>query len=68
MDQLRLYTISRHMKDGKVIMSREHRFMKKLCLTNLIAIHNETTNSLSKERGVDVVYLNTSKVFARVFH
>lgn len=69
MDQLRLYTISRHMKDGKVIMSREHRFMKKkLCLTNLIAVHNETTNSLSKERGVDVVYLNTSKVFARVFH
>lgn len=67
MDHLRLYTISTHMKDGKVIMSREH-MKKKLCLTNLIAIHNETTNSLSKERGVDVVYLNTSKVFARVFH
>lgn len=41
---------------------------QKLCLTNLIAIHNEATNSMCKERGVNVVYLNISKVFARVFH
>lgn len=50
-------------------MSREHGFMKgKLCLTNLIAFHNEVTNSVSKERGVDVVYLNISKAFDMVSH
>lgn len=65
MEQLSLDMISRHTKDGKLTKSKEHSFMKqKLCLTNLTAIHNEATNSMSKERGVDVVYLNMSKVSA----
>lgn len=50
-------------------MSREHGFMKgKLCLTNLIAFHNEVANLVSKEKGVDVVYLNISKAFDMVSH
>jgi len=34
----------------------------------LIAFPKEVTNSASKERGVDVVYLNISKAFDRVSH
>lgn len=49
--QLRLDTISRHMKDGKLIMSREHRLMKqKLCLTNQIDFHNKVTNNMQEDR------------------
>lgn len=39
---------------------------QKLCLTNLIAIYNEGTNSTCKEIGVDVVNLNISKVLSMV--
>ena len=57
-EQLILEIISRHLKDRKVIRSSQHRFIKgKLCLTNLIAFHDEMTGLVGEGRAMDVVYL-----------
>ncbi|PKU44256.1 rna-directed dna polymerase from mobile element jockey- hypothetical protein [Limosa lapponica baueri] len=64
MDQLILETISRYMKDKKIVMSSQHGFTKrKSCLTNLINFYDEMTGLVH-----DIVYLEFSKAFDTVSH
>ncbi|KAK4817888.1 hypothetical protein QYF61_002057 [Mycteria americana] len=64
MEQLILETVSRHMKDQKVIRSSQHVFTKgKSCLTNLINFYGEMTGLVDEERAVVIVYLDFRKAF-----
>lgn len=55
MEKLILETISRHMKDKRVIRSK-HGFMKeKSHLTSLIAFCEEMSSPVEEERAMDVV-------------
>lgn len=58
MEHLVLETISRNMKDKKIIRSNQHGFVKwKLWLTNLIPLNNEETSLVAKGGEVGVDYL-----------
>ena len=57
MKQILLETITRHVKDKKVIGNSHHGFVKhKSCPATLTAFINETTGSAADEKAVDVVY------------
>ncbi|KAF1469936.1 tRNA-specific adenosine deaminase 1, partial [Megadyptes antipodes antipodes] len=56
MEQLILETISRHMKDKKIVKSSQHGFTKgKSCLTNLKDFFDEVTGLVDEGRAVDVI-------------
>lgn len=58
-EQLILGTISRHMKDNKIIRNSQYGFTKwKLCLTNLITFDGEVTCLVDDKRTLDIVYLD----------
>ncbi|KAK4823788.1 hypothetical protein QYF61_006510 [Mycteria americana] len=67
MKQLIMGTVSRHMKDTKVIRSSEHGFTKgKAGLTNLRTFYNKMTGLVDERRTIDIVYLDFSKAFDTV--
>ena len=69
MEHLILETISRHVKDKKVIRSNQHGFTKEQsCLTNLINFCDEMTSLVAEGRAVDTVYLNFGKAFDTASH
>ncbi|GAB0187540.1 mitochondrial enolase superfamily member 1 [Grus japonensis] len=64
MELLILETISRHIKDKKVIRSSQHGFTKgKSCLTNFINCYDELTDLVDESRALNVVFLDLSKAF-----
>lgn len=63
-EQLILGTISRHVKDKKVIRNSHHGMMKeKSHLTNLTVCYKELASLVDERRAVDDVYCNFSKGF-----
>ncbi|PKU40014.1 rna-directed dna polymerase from mobile element jockey- hypothetical protein [Limosa lapponica baueri] len=57
-EQTILETISKHMKDSKMVGSSQHGFMKeKSCLSNLMVFYSEMIGSVDARRAVYVVYL-----------
>jgi len=67
MKQIILESVSRHMKDKKVIRSSQHALSKgKSCLTNLRTFYNEKTGMANEGRAVNVVYLDFSNAFNTV--
>lgn len=52
MEQLILETISRHMKDSKMIRSSQHSFKKgKQCSTSLVTFYDDLPSSLGVSHG-----------------
>ncbi|GAB0206764.1 mitochondrial enolase superfamily member 1 [Grus japonensis] len=69
MEQLLPETISRNIKDKKIIRSSQHGFTKgKSCLTNLIKFYDEMTGLVDEEEAVTIVYLDFRKGFDTVSH
>lgn len=67
MKQLSLETISRHMKEKKIIKSSQHGFTKeKSCLTNLISFDKEMTCLMDEWGAVDIVFLDFINAFYNV--
>lgn len=61
MKQVFLEHISEHMKMLLVSWNSQHRFTSdKSCLTNLIALHDKTTEFVDKGRALDIIYLSKS--------
>lgn len=55
MTQTLLKAISQHIKNKKVVQSRQHGFTKdKLCLTNLFAFCDELVGSVDKDIAMDI--------------
>ncbi|GAB0184021.1 mitochondrial enolase superfamily member 1 [Grus japonensis] len=69
MEQLIMETISRHMKDKKLLRSSQHGFTKgKSCLTNLITFYNELMHLVDEGRAKTSVHWAFSKASNAVSH
>lgn len=67
MEEIIPEAIYRHMKNKKVIQSKQNVFTKEMSsLTKLIALYNEMTNLVDERKAVHVVYLAFSKTFNTV--
>lgn len=63
MEQQILGTISKCSKHMKVVVKSQHGFLKRSCLTNVIAFYGETTGLVHERRAVDVVYHDFGRTF-----
>ncbi|GAB0177970.1 mitochondrial enolase superfamily member 1 [Grus japonensis] len=69
MEQIILETITKHMKDTKLVGGSQRRFTKrKSCLTRLKAFYNEITTLVVDGKAVDIVYLDITEAFNTVLH
>lgn len=64
MEHVLLKSISKHMKDKKVIRNSQDRFTKgKSCLTNLIVFCRKIIDDVDKERGMFLIDIDFSEGF-----
>lgn len=64
MEQLILRTISRNMKENKIVSSSQYGFTKgKSRLTNLISFFDEMTSLVDEGGAIDIIFLDFSKAF-----
>lgn len=68
-EQLNLETISRHVKDNKIIWGSQHRFTKeKSCFINIIGFYDELTSLADEGRTANIAYLDFGKAFNTITH
>lgn len=67
-EQLILKTISRSIKEKKIIGSSQEHTNGKSSLTNLLNFHNQTTGLVEKGRVVNIVCLDFRKAFDTISH
>ena len=61
--------ILQHLNNNQLVSSHQHGFVhRRLCQTNLLEAWEEWTKILDEGNGLDVVYLDYSKVFDSVPH
>ncbi|KAK4810854.1 hypothetical protein QYF61_008826 [Mycteria americana] len=69
MEQITLSAITQHVRDNQVIRPSQHGLMKgRSCLTNLISFCEQVTCLVDEGKGVDVIYLDSSKAFDTISH
>ena len=69
MESLLRYIILKHVMENNLLSEDQHGFSKgKSCMSNLLIILEDVTESLDEGFGVDIIYLDYSKAFDTVPH
>lgn len=67
MEHAPLKSISKHVKDKKVIRNSQHRFIKgKSCLTSLMGLCRKIIGNVDKERAVILINIDFNEAFDTV--
>ncbi|KAJ7404471.1 RNA-directed DNA polymerase from mobile element jockey-like protein [Willisornis vidua] len=68
-EQIILEAITKHVEEKKITGCSQYRVFKgKSCLTNLIAFYDGMAGWVTRDRAVNVVYLDFNKAFYTVSH
>lgn len=69
MEKINLKAIVKQRRNKNVFGHGKHEYMEeKLCLTNLIAFHNEQADPVDKDRTLNIAYLDFNNVSVTALH